>query len=306
MGDTLEQQLRDLFAGDAGSYDTTAALARLRRRVRRPPSRRRLFWPAVGIGRTALTGVVVGLVLALSSSTPVAYAFWSAVPKAATVPEIAKAAHTCGHGFTGTGAAANRRAFSQQPVLAEVRGTSTALVEVSDRKLYTCLMIGDPQSRRPPWHVSVAEHGTVSAAPAADQINAPYSLQSGVGWGDLPLPKLNPRHATHAQIYHFEARHLGGGYGPYADGQAGAGVSAVKFTFANGRTVSATVEDGWYFAWWLWTTSASSVTLATASGTHGSPGGRPERPRSFIAPGRRPGSAGCVFSKTTRPLPSDG
>lgn len=300
MSDTLEQSLRDLFAEDAVSYDTTAALARLSAHTRRPVSRRRLLWPAVAISSTAVTAVAVGLVLALSSSTPVAYAFWSAVPKPATASAIAKAAHTCGHGFTGTGAAANRRAFSQQPVLAEVRGTSTALIDVSDGKLYSCLTIGDPQSHRPPWHVSVAQHGTVLTAPGADQISAPYASQGGVGWGDLPRPKFRPEHATQAQIYDFLARHIGGGYGPYAVGQAGRGVTAISFTFANGHTVSATVEDGWYFAWWPWTSSATSVTVTTSSGTQSSPVTRHSNVRSFVTPGCRPGSTGCVFSNTTR------
>lgn len=296
MSDTIEQSLRDLFAADAAGYDTAPVLARLRTQARRPFSRRRL-WPTVGIGGTAVAGVVAGLALALSSSATPAYAFWSAVPKPASSSVVAKATRVCGHGFTGTGAAAYQRAFSRQPVLAEERGTSTALLEVSDGKLYSCLVIGAPLSHRAPWHVNVAQHGAVSAAPAADQISAPYARQSGVGWGNLPAPKFRFDHATQAQIYEFLARHVGGGYGPYVVGRAGSAITAVSFAFANGHTVSATVEGGWYFAWWPWTSRATTVSVTAASGTRRSPVTTPRSTRPFLAPACQPGTAGCVFSK---------
>lgn len=60
---------------------------------------------------------------------------------------------------------------------------------------------------------------------------------------------------------------------PFGDayGRAGSDVSAVTFAFANGKTVEATVENGWYFAWWPWTGFPTSAQVTTASGTINSP-----------------------------------
>jgi len=87
----------------------------------------------------------------------------------------------------------------------------------------------------------------------------------------------------------------GGGY--YALGQAGSDVSAVKFSFANGKTVTASVQNGWYFAWWPWTSDPTSVTVTTRTGAITSPmkntwpGGSGSRPY----PACQPGLSGCVF-----------
>jgi hypothetical protein len=53
----------------------------------------------------------------------------------------------------------------------------------------------------------------------------------------------------------------------YAFGRAGARVSAVTFTFASAKPVKATVENGWYFAWWPWAKSPLAARVMTASGT---------------------------------------
>jgi hypothetical protein len=52
----------------------------------------------------------------------------------------------------------------------------------------------------------------------------------------------------------------------YAFGRAGTAISAVTFNFASGKTVKATVENGWYFAWWPWSSSPSSAQVVTTSG----------------------------------------
>jgi hypothetical protein len=61
-----------------------------------------------------------------------------------------------------------------------------------------------------------------------------------------------------------------GGQNPklaYAFGRAGRDVSAVTFKFADGKTVRATVEHGWYFAWWPWASSPLTARVVTPSGT---------------------------------------
>ena len=49
-------------------------------------------------------------------------------------------------------------------------------------------------------------------------------------------------------------------------GMAGSDVSAVTFDFAGGLTVDATVQNGWYFAWWPTLDDPASVQITTTSG----------------------------------------
>ena len=46
-------------------------------------------------------------------------------------------------------------------------------------------------------------------------------------------------------------------------GLAGSDISAVTFTFANGLAVQATVQSGWYFAWWPGFDDPASVQVTT-------------------------------------------
>jgi hypothetical protein len=318
MNDTLEQSLRDLYREDASNYNNTAALERLRARTARPQRKRRLVWPKVGLGGAALTGGIVAVILLLSSGAPLAYAGWTSVPTTATPTSIASTSDTCAHAFTGTGAAATERAFTQQPVLSESRGIYTAVIVVSDGKLYSCLIGGnkhDPNNglRLPndpgiSWHLSISNYGAVQEAPGPEQISVPYELQSGFGEGGgtgNPGPSRHLVDLPPAQQSALLAKLRGGGRGPNALGQAGSDISAVSFTFTNGETVGATVENGWYFAWWPWTSKPTSMIANTSSGTITSPVSGSGGVHDVVIPQCQPGSSGCVFANTT-PRPVSG
>lgn len=49
-------------------------------------------------------------------------------------------------------------------------------------------------------------------------------------------------------------------------GMAGSDVSAVTFDFTDGLTVDATIQNGWYFAWWPTLGHPASVQITTTSG----------------------------------------
>lgn len=267
----------------------------------------RKAWAAVGALSVALSAVIVATVLLLSSSASVAYADWSPNPTPASASAIASASSTCANAFTGTGADANQRAFSQQPVLAETRGVSTALVEISDGDLYSCVTGRNPQLPSPA--IKISDYGAATQAPGADQITAPYELQSGGGGGyigpEIPRP---PRSASQTQVLDYLAVKEAHGFGRNALGQAGSDVKAVSFTFADGQSVSATLQNGWYFAWWPWLTEPTSATVTTASGTLSSPvESQGPITRQSIVSGCQPDAAGCVFANTTStpgPTPS--
>lgn len=52
----------------------------------------------------------------------------------------------------------------------------------------------------------------------------------------------------------------------FADGRAGAEVSAITLVLDDGSDVTATVQHGWFVAWWPGAESAKSAELATPSG----------------------------------------
>ncbi len=52
-----------------------------------------------------------------------------------------------------------------------------------------------------------------------------------------------------------------------ADGRTGAGVSGVTIELSNGDSVQATVDNGWYLAWWPGTATATKAQITTASGS---------------------------------------
>ncbi len=52
------------------------------------------------------------------------------------------------------------------------------------------------------------------------------------------------------------------------DGPIGAGVTGVTIARSDGSSVQATVENGWYLAWWPGTQRAVTAQVASASGNH--------------------------------------
>ena len=63
--------------------------------------------------------------------------------------------------------------------------------------------------------------------------------------------------------------HVGSYQGPafsLIDGRTGAGVSGVTLILADGTTVQATVDNGWYLAWWPGAEQVTSARLSTSAG----------------------------------------
>ncbi len=57
---------------------------------------------------------------------------------------------------------------------------------------------------------------------------------------------------------------------PYTliEGQVGAKVKAAALKLSDGHTVQATVEHGWFVAWWPGGSNVRSITITTPAGTH--------------------------------------
>jgi hypothetical protein len=211
---------------------------------------------------------------------------------------VATATSTCNASVLNS-QTAPAQVFSGQPVLTEVHGVYTALFNISHGRLYGCLTGGNQKDIHAFFDLAVASFGEVRKAPGPDQLGVPYTKQDGFGEGRGNPHPIRSRQEMLAQAEARRERLTGGGYGPYAIGQAGSDVTGITFAFANRRTATATIQNGWYLAWWPWVSDPVSVTVTTNSGTTTkSPLATSASPGEPISPGCTPGSSGCIFKKT--------
>lgn len=265
MSDVIEQELREAFAA---RVETVAPriIDRLAARDLKPSRlRRRLFAKLGAAGGLIMAGGVVA-VLTLASGTPAAFAGWTAVPSGVTAAALSTARQACG-------------ITSGMRVLAgESRGPFVSLVFVRRNDPWQCITRG-----------SMALMKTTTEYPArlyeplpADKITTPsLALQAytAAAKRKLAVLELREQRLIHKhdippisnldnQIYAIKT-------GPdgliSVTGTAGKGVRAVRFVLADGTTVSATVQGGWYEAWWPGAkhgaANAARVELTTAAGT---------------------------------------
>jgi hypothetical protein len=152
-----------------------------------------------------------------------------------------------------------------KPVLEDGLGTYTAAIYVDGRVARTCISNGQHTA------TSVATNNMplgFEPAPGPNQLGSP----SG---GGGPAPGF-----------------AGASEEENVQGRAGSAISTVKFKFKDRSAVKATVQNGWYFAWWPGDTSPTSVT--TTAGTT-----RFTSPMSVAACEAQP--SGCVFAKPNLP-----
>jgi hypothetical protein len=246
MNELLESDLR---AALTARFETVAPERELRLRTfdyRSRATRRRRLWAAMGTGGTALTGGVVAAILALSSGASVAEG-WTAVPSAPSTAAVAAATAACNwvHDLNGP------PILTGTPVLTDGRGSYTAAIYVNGHVAHICISNGQ--------HTATSLAMTdmplfFDAAPGPDQLGDPDGFGGG---GALGFPGSGSSTASSGA--------------EDVSGLAGSEVSAVTFAFADGSSVDATVQNGWYFAWWPGDSWPTSVQVTTSSGTLTSP-----------------------------------
>lgn len=200
---------------------------------------------------------------------------YSPAPTAPTPAAIRAAAAACdrlGARITG------RR------VLAAARGRYTALIFRSSKSDRVCISDGHSGD----GSTSVGFDALWRFYVGPDQLG-----EVGGGGGSAPGFPSSAR-ANHAVLGRMtparQERHL--------YGLAGTDISAVTFVFAKGVKVGATIQHGWYFAWWPSSDLPTSVRVTTKTGTV-------ITSRMPWAGGCRPGTTGCLFG-AIRALPGGG
>jgi hypothetical protein len=286
MTDTLEQELRTALAERAsGMPDAFGAIGRLERvdyYPRRAPSRLRWLpawlspWPALGGAAAALAGGIVTAVLLLSSGAAPAYAGWTPVPSAPSAAALATIKTACKR----QAGPLLRAAITGRLMLAEQRGRYIAALYSGGTDAGVCFSAGSGFA---------GGSGTgerFDDPPKPDQLGLwsefsaplPASLGSDVGVVQAAARQvLNSRFFKRRPVLRARARariRAGQGYAGGIDvyGRAGSDITAVSFVVYRSLKVQATVENGWYFAWWpgapWWPGrfATTSVSVTTRSG----------------------------------------
>lgn len=243
--DQLEEDLRAALSARADEIPAGAA-TRVRAHHYRP--RTRSLRPPVAVGGVtvaAATGAAVWL-FALSPQTTQAFAGWTATPGAAAPGQVSAAESKCEDHVTSlstgsppaTGSAPIGSAPTLghlQPVLTDTRGPFTwVILASSDASSYASCITG-------PSLTAVSANGS----------STPLSASAG----QVKLSSSS------------ETRTPGGDSYSFAEGLTGSGVTAATLVLADGTHVQATLQNGWFAAWWPSDQTVSSALVTTASGT---------------------------------------
>jgi hypothetical protein len=267
MNDMLETQLRETLAARAEEVPESA-VGRVRGHDYRP--RTRDLRPPIAGGAVACAAVAGGLVVGLGLSHPsAAFAGWKAHPTAAKPDEVASAGSSCQTKLQGmSGSAADSAASAQagRPPLPSLSSMSQVLSDT--RGPFTFLIYANPA-------------GTASAAcfdaPGFTSLNETAAIGSATPVATDGVSVVRQSQATSQ----------GNGY-TFIEGQVGSGVSQVTLDLKDGSTVQATIQNGWFAAWWPGSADATAASLTTPSGTTTATLPAPDMPGCPVTPGAGP------------------
>lgn len=238
-----------------------------------PAALHRRAWKVVRCAGGIVAAGLVTVLLLLSSGPTPAYAGWTAIPAAASPTAVSTALKTCGAMSFGRNSGRSLPA----PVLSEARGRYVAVVSVRHGQAAACVTDGPDNASQSGFLAFPAAPAGQIAKPAMYGSNAPgfpgsrpqhlsalekHMIAELCAVGPDPNSCVT-RNRRRARLYQ--------GHVTVAFGRAGAGVTQVVFALPHRPTVTATVEHGWYFAWWPWTVWPSSARVKSDIGTFSTP-----------------------------------
>jgi hypothetical protein len=234
MSDQIERNLREAFSDRDAQLDPDS-IARLRAVDYRPRRHRIGRVPTIGgLGTVGVAGVIA-VIVSLSSGAAPAFAGWQSTPTPPAPGQLAQANQACGQGLGS-------------PVLTDSRGPYTAAIYGDSTTDTVCISGND---------VSMASTSSSSMASTSSSSMASTSTSSTpitVAPGDIQFAGQGSRDSAGNAL-------------TVADGRTGAGVTGVTIELSDGSSVQATVENGWYMAWWPGSVTAKDAEITTASGT---------------------------------------
>ena len=230
-------------------------------------------WAVIGAAGVALIAGIATAVVLLSSSAPVAYAGWTPTPTTPTSAALPAGTPVCNPPPSRT---PGSQPSSGKLVLTDVRGRYTAVMYVFGDFVRVCMSDGNSGAGSEGDGLVLRFY----AAPGPDELGLPSGGSGALNGFSVantnqPLPEPFQRILQAIQNPTLRARHaevfrqlLADGVEANVYGRAGRDVAAVTFVFGDGITVDATVQNGWYFAWWPGVDQPTSVQVITQSGQH--------------------------------------
>jgi hypothetical protein len=246
--DELEDVLREALHETAAGVPE-GSVRRVSAAVSGPRvGRARLARPRIAAaGATGAAGAGAITVALLGAGASSAFAGWTSTPSTASSAQIAAAQAACGARLASRPApppgAPKIDTPALTPVIEDQRGPFTILISAGPDAVGTCIT--------GPEFTSVSG----SAGPGVSTVPA----------GQIELSSM---HSTDR----------GGDAFTIVDGHVGAGVTGATLTLADGSQVVATVENGWFTAWWPGSQDAASAAVSTGSGVATQKLGAPQLP----------------------------
>lgn len=253
MTDLLESDLRAAFE----TRLTTLAPAREARLqafdYRSRTLRRRRLIAAAGACGTAIAVGAATTVLLLTSGASTAFARWSPHASTPTPAVLAAATTACRKQPTPT--------TLQAPTPKTVPVTTGDVVLSETRGVYTSVIY----DVRGAVYLCVTDRRTTDIQSVTPRLGGVGVLPGQTGYVAPGPDQLTVLHGSPLIFWHLVGFK---GSSPVVNtiGVVGHDVSAVSITLANGITVDATVQNGWYYAWWPLGRGLRSVQVTTSSG----------------------------------------
>lgn len=195
-------------------------------------------WLRPGLVAAVLAGALV--IASGPTAPPAAAANWAAVPSPVSATSFAALQTEC-QKYMGSSASA---------VVAERRGTSTYTVLADTSQ---CLRYGVPQRGIPSYLASGGQEDPQTATVPLPTNNV---LVIGAGSGGEIKSGTSETPAKQTLLAGYQRLF----------GRAGSGVIGVVVHRSNGSDVVATVQNGWFVAWWPGDDESSSITVSGAFG----------------------------------------
>ena len=207
-----------------------------------PTSRRRRVGALVGVG-VVVAAVAIVAVTVFGSGTPGAYAAWSATTTTPPASQLSTAQASCQSTYGASLGLENQQAVVSLP-------TSLPPLVVSDS--------------RGPYEMLVYGNSSGEGMCLWSSSTGILTVGGGNG-GSLPAPNAQ---SIGVPGVGTAGNHAAGEGLTYTYGHAGAQVTGVTLTLADGATVETTVGGGYYAAWWPSWSDVVSADVTTAQGTN--------------------------------------
>jgi hypothetical protein len=283
MTEAFESELRTALANGARALPVDGVIARLRTVDYSSRRRQRWILPITAVTGTALAAAALTVVLLSSGSSGpevlpltapphvqvTAYVGWTAIPAKASAASVTSARASCGRMMYV-------RITASDVLLDDLRGPFVEIIynNKSDGRVWSCI------SKNGHAQLSGTVDTTANPHPDRYEITRPVygagiaPINPSTRRGTRPTPKQASERAIQARKMTRDEIPLSPNSLVTTSGVAGRDVTSVVLILKGGERVRATVQHGWYSAWWPGSTEHRvyaipvAAEVLTTSGTH--------------------------------------